>query len=135
MELQADCYAGIWGHSTCPADGHACPTVLRRPFSSAVISSRGLNAAAAIGDDRLTRGRVSPESFTHGTSAQRVEWFKRGLESGRLEACDTFREIRLGGLGLEAWGRRGDGRQVAEPPAFFIAGETRRRTSRERLRG
>ena len=53
----------------------------------------GLRAAASIGDDRLQResqGRVVPESFTHGSSAQRVEWLKRGLESGRLESCDTF---------------------------------------------
>ena len=53
----------------------------------------GLNAAAAVGDDRLqraSRGYVSPESFTHGTSAQRASWFRRGLDSGRIEACDTF---------------------------------------------
>ena len=54
----------------------------------------GLRAAAAIGDDTLqrqTQGRVVPESFTHGSSAQRVEWFRRGLERGRMDACDTFR--------------------------------------------
>jgi uncharacterized protein len=50
----------------------------------------GLHAAAAIGDDRLTRGRVAPDRFTHGTSAQRVEWFRRGLTAGRPDACNTF---------------------------------------------
>lgn len=50
----------------------------------------GLNAASSIGDDRLTQGRVSPDSFTHGTSAQRVNWFKTGLESGDIDSCNTF---------------------------------------------
>jgi predicted metalloprotease len=50
----------------------------------------GLNAASAIGDDRLTQGRVSPDSFTHGTSAQRVSWFQTGLESGDMDSCNTF---------------------------------------------
>jgi predicted metalloprotease len=83
LELQADCFAGIWGHSTAQRD------ILERGDVE-----EGLNAAAAIGDDRLQREagrRVSPESFTHGTSAQRVEWFRRGLESGKVSACDTFR--------------------------------------------
>ena len=89
LELQADCYAGIWGHSTAQRtvtlpDGSTAPLLEPGDVEA------GLNAAAAIGDDRLTRGRVSPESFTHGSSAQRVEWFKRGLETGRLDACDTF---------------------------------------------
>jgi predicted metalloprotease len=82
MELQADCYAGIWGHSTA-----------QRQILEQGDVEEGLNAAAAIGDDRIQRmggGRVAPERFTHGSSAQRVEWFRRGLESGRLEACDTF---------------------------------------------
>ncbi|MEO8003312.1 MAG: neutral zinc metallopeptidase [Betaproteobacteria bacterium] len=84
MELQADCYAGIWAN-------HANRS--RHILQSGDIES-GLNAAAAIGDDKLqmqSRGYVSPESFTHGTSAQRVQWFKRGLESGELSACDTFK--------------------------------------------
>jgi len=83
MELQADCFAGIWGHATA-----------QRQILEAGDVEEGLGAAAAIGDDRLQRmaGRsVSPESFTHGTSQQRVEWFRRGLETGSLEACDTFR--------------------------------------------
>jgi predicted metalloprotease len=82
MELQADCFAGIWGHSTAQRD------ILEQGDVE-----EGLNAAAAIGDDRLQKqggGRVSPESFTHGSSAQRVEWFRRGLSDGRVESCNTF---------------------------------------------
>ncbi len=84
QELQADCYAGIWAN-------HANRS--RHILESGDIES-GLNAAAAIGDDRLqmqSQGYVAPESFTHGSSAQRVQWFKRGLDSGELSACDTFR--------------------------------------------
>ena len=82
MELQADCYAGIWGHSTS-----------QRNILEQGDIDEGLNAAASIGDDRIQRmggGRVAPERFTHGSSAERVEWFRRGLESGRPESCDTF---------------------------------------------
>ena len=82
QELQADCYAGVWGH-------YAARTDLIEPGDA----EEGLRAAAAIGDDRLQResqGRVAPESFTHGSSEQRVSWLKRGLESGKLESCDTF---------------------------------------------
>ncbi|MCU0250574.1 MAG: zinc metallopeptidase [Vicinamibacterales bacterium] len=82
LELQADCLAGVWGHSTA-----------QRNILEAGDVEAGLNAAAAIGDDRIQRmsGRgVHPEKFTHGSSAQRVEWFRRGLESGRIAACDTF---------------------------------------------
>ncbi len=74
MELQADCYAGVWGHST-----------PRNKLENGDIEA-GLNAAASIGDDRIQRmsgGRVAPERFTHGSSAQRTEWFRRGLESGQ----------------------------------------------------
>jgi predicted metalloprotease len=82
QELQADCYAGVWGH-------YAARDGLLEPGDA----EEGLRAAAAIGDDRLQRqsqGRVVPESFTHGSSAQRVEWLRRGLENGRMESCDTF---------------------------------------------
>jgi predicted metalloprotease len=82
QELQADCYAGVWGH-------HAARDNLLEPGDA----EEGLRAAAAIGDDRLQQqsaGRVAPESFTHGSSEQRMMWLRRGLETGRLEACDTF---------------------------------------------
>jgi predicted metalloprotease len=82
MELQADCYAGVWGH-------HA--GTMNQLDSGDIAEA--LNAATAIGDDRLqqqARGRIVPESFTHGSSEQRVRWFKRGMESGRLRDCDTF---------------------------------------------
>jgi uncharacterized protein len=82
MELQADCYAGVWGH-------HA--GTMNQVESGDIAEA--LNAATAIGDDRLqkeTQGRAVPESFTHGSSEQRVRWFKRGMDSGRPEDCDTF---------------------------------------------
>jgi hypothetical protein len=83
LELQADCYAGVWAHHADRA----------RQVLEAGDVEEGLAAAAAIGDDRLqqqTQGHVVPESFTHGSSRQRVEWFSRGLEGGSLEGCDTF---------------------------------------------
>ncbi|CAO3441390.1 KPN_02809 family neutral zinc metallopeptidase [Azospirillum endophyticum] len=83
LELQADCFAGIWGN-------HANRD--RRLLEPGDVEE-ALTAASAIGDDRLQRqasGTVSPDSFTHGSSAQRVRWFRTGMESGRLEACDTF---------------------------------------------
>ena len=83
MELQADCFAGVWGH-------HA--NVQRQLLEKGDVEE-GLNAAAAIGDDRIqkqTRGYVNPESWTHGSSKQRVEWFRRGLETGDMAACNTF---------------------------------------------
>ncbi len=82
MELQADCYAGLWGHSTA-----------QRDILEAGDVEEGLNAAAAIGDDRIQKmsGRtVNPDAFTHGSSAERVQWFRRGLETGDVAACDTF---------------------------------------------
>jgi predicted metalloprotease len=83
QELQADCFAGLWGHAANVERQILDPGDLRE----------ALNAASAIGDDRLQResgGRVVPDSFTHGTSAQRVQWFRTGFESGNFEACDTF---------------------------------------------
>jgi uncharacterized protein len=88
QELQADCFAGIWAH-------HADRT---RQILEEGDLEEALTAAAAIGDDRLQRqgeGRVVPESFTHGTSAQRVSWFRRGFDSGTLRDCDTFRADQL----------------------------------------
>src|SRR5258706_4179496 len=82
MELQADCYAGVWGHQARDAN-------LLDPGDG----DEALTAAIAIGDDRLqkqSQGYVVPESFTHGSSAQRVRWFKTGMESGRPKDCDTF---------------------------------------------
>ncbi|MDR2451685.1 MAG: neutral zinc metallopeptidase [Candidatus Accumulibacter sp.] len=83
LELQADCFAGVWGHRADAAKGIIEPGEVEQ----------ALTAASAIGDDHLqrqTQGRVVPESFTHGTSAQRVRWFRRGLASGDLRQCDTF---------------------------------------------
>lgn len=89
MELQADCYAGVWGHAASQSGRAARGLVELEPGDA----REGLNAAAAIGDDRLQRmggGRVAPDLFTHGSSEQRVEWFQRGLQSGDPRACDTF---------------------------------------------
>jgi predicted metalloprotease len=88
QELQADCFAGIWAY-------HADRT--RQLLESGDIEE-GLNAANAIGDDRLQRqgqGYVVPDSFTHGTSAQRVRWFKQGLATGDIRTCDTFQARSL----------------------------------------
>ena len=82
LELQADCFAGVWGHST-----------QERNILEPGDVDAGLKAAAAVGDDRLqrmSRGTVNPESFTHGTSAQRMEWFQRGFQGGTIASCNTF---------------------------------------------
>jgi uncharacterized protein len=87
VELQADCYAGVWGHA---AQG--------RKLLEAGDLEEALAAATAIGDDRLQKQAghdVHPETFTHGSSAQRVRWFRRGFEAGELDACDTFSTDQL----------------------------------------
>lgn len=86
VELQADCLAGVWGHFA-----------KQRNLLDPGDVEAGLAAAAAIGDDRLqqqSRGRVSPESFTHGSSFQRVRWFRAGLDSGEVSQCNTFETAR-----------------------------------------
>ena len=82
VELQADCFAGIWGHFTD-----------QKGLLEQGDLEEALNAAQQIGDDTLqkkTQGYVVPESFNHGTSQQRMKWFKRGFDSGKLADCDTF---------------------------------------------
>ena len=82
MELQADCYAGVWAHST-----------QQRGLLDPADVQSALGAAAAVGDDhiqKMTRGRVQPETFTHGSSEQRMSWFRKGLDSGSIAACNTF---------------------------------------------
>jgi predicted metalloprotease len=88
VELQADCFAGVWANQA-----NRTKQILEQGDVE-----QGLNAASAVGDDRLqmrARGYVVPESFTHGSSAQRVRWFRRGLDSGDLRQCDTFAAPRL----------------------------------------
>ena len=83
VELQADCFAGVWAQHANRA----------KPFLDPNDVDEALRAANAIGDDMLqkqSRGTVVPDSFTHGSSAQRVRWFKTGFESGSMKACDTF---------------------------------------------
>ena len=82
VELQADCFAGIWGRSAA-----------QRNLLDPGDVEEGLRAAAAVGDDRILKmagRRVSAESFTHGSAADRSRWFRRGLDGGSLESCDTF---------------------------------------------
>ena len=89
LELQADCYAGIWGHDASQQGRFQAGKV----ELEAGDAEEALRAASAIGDDRLQKmatGRVQPESFTHGSSAQRMEWFKRGMQTGDPAQCDTF---------------------------------------------
>ena len=89
LELQADCYAGVWAN--------------RATNQDLILESgdleEGLNAASAVGDDRLqkqSQGYVVPDAFTHGTSAQRVEWFSRGLESGEMASCNSAQLPAIG---------------------------------------
>ena len=87
LELQADCFAGIWAHST-----------QERALLEAGDIDSAVGAAAAVGDDRLQRratGTVSPESWTHGSSEERVRWFRRGYDRGSIPACDTFAASQL----------------------------------------
>jgi predicted metalloprotease len=88
IELQADCFAGVWANNANRS---------RQILEQGDIEA-GLNAAAAIGDDRLqrqARGYVVPDAFTHGSSTQRVRWFRQGLDSGDVRACDTFKARQL----------------------------------------
>ena len=88
MELQADCLSGVWAHQANK----------NRKILEAGDIEEGLNAASAIGDDRIqkmSRGYVVPDAFTHGSAEQRVRWFKAGLEGGTIESCDTFSADRL----------------------------------------
>ncbi len=88
MELQADCYAGVWAHH-----GHQQRNILEQGDIE-----EGLNAAAAVGDDRMLRmaGRsVNPDAFTHGSAKQRTRWFHQGLKSGKVSSCDTFAQAGL----------------------------------------
>ncbi|KAB8196460.1 hypothetical protein FH608_006870 [Nonomuraea phyllanthi] len=86
LELQADCYAGVWAHNAVKTG------FFREPFSKSDVD-QALSAAAAVGDDsiqRRTQGRVTPDAFTHGTSRQREKWFSIGYDSGDPKRCDTF---------------------------------------------
>lgn len=88
QELQADCFAGIWAHHADKA---------RQILEEGDIEE-ALNAASSIGDDRLqkqSRGYVTPDSFTHGSSAQRVRWFRQGLQTGNISQCNTFKAENL----------------------------------------
>jgi uncharacterized protein len=91
IELQADCYAGIWAHyATTATDASGEPLILE--ITDQDIKD-AINAATAVGDDRIqqqTSGRVNPEQWTHGSAAERVHWFQTGYDSGQLDSCDTF---------------------------------------------
>ena len=93
LELQADCYAGIWGHAASQGGRFQAGHVELEPGDA----DEALRAASVIGDDHLQKmatGRVQPERFTHGTSAQRTQWFQRGMQSGDPAQCDTFQSTQ-----------------------------------------
>jgi uncharacterized protein len=96
LELQADCYAGIWAkHATTADDAGGQPYIVDLTQDDV---NRALDAAAAVGDDRIQRrssGRVDPDSWTHGSAESRMRWFTTGMQEGTLKACDTFSADRL----------------------------------------
>jgi uncharacterized protein len=90
LELQADCFAGLWANRTEKSEQSQT-----HQFLESGDVEEALGAASAVGDDRLqmqAQGYVVPESFTHGSAEQRAQWFKRGMESGTVSACDTFQQ-------------------------------------------
>ena len=98
LELQADCYAGVWA-------AHASEVSGGQVALEQGDIEEGLNAASRIGDDVLSGGRASPDSFTHGTGEQRVEWLRRGYQSGDPAQCDTFPSITGSGGGGSSYGK------------------------------
>ncbi len=85
LELQADCYAGVWGH-------HANN---QQNILSEGDIEEGIRASQAVGDDTLTKGRVHPDNFTHGTAKQRMTWFMQGMKTGKVESCNTFEQAGI----------------------------------------
>ncbi len=88
LELQADCFAGVWGHYANNSQN----------ILSEGDVEEGIRIAKAVGDDTLTQGRVHPDNFTHGTAEQRMTWFMKGMKSGKMENCNTFAQA-----GLQGW--------------------------------